>query len=99
MALVAVIPFTSAADALSVLPDLEKLFIRNPRVRATSEGRLEPHEIPELTGVDFVYEASTVDKLRGEAGCARYVAGTVGHIMFLVGVPGSEPTDRGLGST
>lgn len=88
---VEVIPFTSALDALSVLPDLETLFTRNPRARATSEGRLEPLEIPELADFPYVYEASTIDRVGGRAGCSRYVAGAAGHVVFLVGCSGFGP--------
>jgi hypothetical protein len=79
-----VIPLVSASDAESMLPSLPALFVSNPRakVTVTTERRLEPNEIPDAAAYPFVYEQLTVGE-RG-AGVARYVAGTVGHIVFIV---------------
>jgi hypothetical protein len=79
-----VIPFVSAPDAESMLPTLPALFVSNPRakVTVTTERRLDPHEAPDVASYPFVYEQSTVGQ-RG-AGVSRYVAGTVGHIVFIV---------------
>jgi hypothetical protein len=79
-----VMPFAASADAEAVLPSLPTLFVSNPRakVTVTSERRLQPDEIPEMAGNPFVYEQVT----SGEHGpsAARYAAGAVGHVVFIV---------------
>jgi hypothetical protein len=70
-----------------VLPDLEKLFLRSPGIRVTSERRLEPAEIPEVVAFPYVYEQFTTG---GRAsGYSRYVAGTADHVVFFVACSGA----------
>jgi hypothetical protein len=78
---VEVIPLLSAPDAESLLPTLPAHFVRT-KIAVTAEQRLEPHEIPEVAAYPFVYEQSTQGR-RGP-GVGRYVAGTVGPILFIV---------------
>lgn len=83
-----VMPFAAPADAEAVLPSLPALFVSNPRakVTVTGERRLEPDEIAEMADYPFVYEQATT----GEHGpsAARYAAGTVEHVVFVVATSG-----------
>ena len=81
---VEVIPFGLPADAVAALPTLPTLFVRNPRAKVTLTGerQIEVGEIAEMAEFPFVYEQATT----GEHGpsAARYAAGTVGHVVFIV---------------
>jgi hypothetical protein len=85
-----VMPYASAADAKSVLPDLETSIVRDPRTEATGVGRrIEPQEAPEVADYPFVYE--TPISGRNGPSTPRMVGGIVAHVVFVVSCSEAGP--------
>jgi hypothetical protein len=78
-----VIPYASAEDAETEIPLLRSHFVmrNDPRSKVTEERKIDDLPISGVTNT-FIYEQITLGR-RGP-GIARYAAGSVEHIVFLL---------------